>query len=101
MDFETPLCEIAYKHGVDRCKQICHNYTPYYWELLKDKRESVKKVVELGVGSLSVMSSNPPWYKVGGGLYMWREFFPNAMIYGADIDPDAMVVGEDRIETFV
>lgn len=101
MNFETPLCKIAYKYGVDRCGQICHNYTPFYWELLKDRRESVKKVVELGVGSRAVMASAPKQYRTGAGLFMWREFFPNAQIFGVDINPNAQVVGEERIETFV
>ena len=98
--FETPLCEIAYKYGVDRCPQINHSYTPFYYELLKDMRESVKKVVELGVGSRNIMASSPPQYRAGAGLYMWQEFFPNAQIFGIDIDPDAMMEDE-RIKTFL
>jgi len=99
MEFTTPLCELAYKHGTDKCPQIRHSYTPLYYELFKDRRGSVKKVLELGVGFVGSM----PWvkhYKVGASLYMWRDFFPNAQIYGADVVPET-VFKDERIETFL
>jgi len=37
---------------------------------------------------------------LGARLYMWRDYFPNAQIYGADILPKAMF-SDDRIETFL
>ena len=85
MKYETKLCEIAYRHGTDKCPQIKHPYTPFYYSFLKDK--NVKKVLELGV------------YK-GASLRMWKEFFPNAQIYGIDINEDNLIT-EDRIETFL
>lgn len=96
---KTELCKIGYKYGTDKCPEIYHSYTPFYYELLKDKRQSVKKVLELGVGYLETM----PWnstYQRGASLYMWRDFFPNAQIYGADILPKVMFKDE-RIETFL
>lgn len=42
----TELCELAYKYGTDKCPQIKHFYTPYYYKLFKDRRLSVKKVLE-------------------------------------------------------
>jgi 8-demethyl-8-alpha-L-rhamnosyltetracenomycin-C 2'-O-methyltransferase len=66
-----PLTVLALKYGADKAPQIKHGYTPFYYGLFKDKRESVKKVLEIGAGE-------------GASLRMWREFFPNAMIYGAD-----------------
>ena len=36
----------------------------------------------------------------GASLRMWREFFPNAQIYGADISPQWMFKGK-RIKTFL
>ena len=100
MNFDTPLCEIAYKYGVDRCPQLGHGYTPFYYEMFKDRRESVKKVVELGVGSRNIMVGAPSQYVTGAGLFMWREFFPNAQIFGVDIDSQAQVEDE-RIQTFL
>lgn len=81
------LTKLAIKYGTDKWGK--HNYTPHYYEMFKDRRESVKKVLEIGVGE-------------GAGLRMWRDFFPNAMIYGAEIDDNRVVrlSEEDRISVF-
>lgn len=51
-----------------------HNYLPYYWMHFRDIRHDVKKVIEIGV-------------QTDHSIRMWEEFFPNATIYGLDIDP--------------
>jgi len=97
----TPLCDIAFKYKTDKCPQIRHTYTPFYWELLKDKRESIKKVFEMGIGCPGTMTRcSGKDYVTGASLRMWRDFFPNAQIYGADIHPDAQFT-DDRIKTFL
>ncbi len=96
----TPLCEIAFKYGTDKCPEIYHSYTPFYYELLKDKRDSIKKVLELGIGYPGNMRHCPINYRMGASLYMWRDFFPNAQIYGIDINPDT-IFQDERIETFL
>lgn len=95
----TPLCVIAEKYGTDKCPQIKHCYTPFYYEYLKDRRESIKKVLEVGIGCATTMPRIKN-YTVGASLYMWREFFPNAHIYGADILAEA-IFGAERITTFL
>ncbi|HEY6021126.1 MAG TPA: hypothetical protein VIY48_14820 [Candidatus Paceibacterota bacterium] len=101
MEFGTPLCELAYKYGTDKCPQIYHNYTPLYYEMLKDKRETVKKVLELGIGTKGRMGRRAaPHYVTGASLYMWRDFFPNAQVYGADFLGSALFEAE-RIKTFL
>ncbi len=81
------LTKLAMKHGTDKCPENRHSYTPYYYDLFKDKRKKIKKVLEIGILE-------------GASLRVWRDFFPNAQIYGADIDPESVksVEGEDRIE---
>ena len=37
--------------------------------------------------------------KPGASLRMWKDYFPNANIYGADIDRD-ILFNEDRINTY-
>jgi len=99
--FETELCRLAYFYGTDKCPQIRHFYTEFYWKLLKDKRESFKKVLELGTGCPNTMNvGNDINYITGASLYMWRDFFPNAQIYGFDVLPET-VFKKDRIETFL
>ncbi len=90
----TPLCSLANLHNTDKWV-----YTPFYYELLKDKRDSFKKILELGVGCPKVMKHVKD-YKAGASLKMWRDFFPNAQIYGIDIAPEA-IFEEERIKTFL
>lgn len=104
----TELCQIAYQYGTDKCPQIKHAYTPFYYNLLKTKRQSIKKVLELGIGHYRDMQKNPTTfdkglnrtYHRGASLYMWRDFFPNAMIFGADIRPETQFEDE-RIKTYI
>jgi len=98
-EFKTELCKLAYKYKTDKCPQLCHFYTEFYYGLLKDKRKSIKKVLELGTGCLKTMPRYTG-YVTGASLHMWRDFFPNAQIYGADILPET-VFKKDRIETFL
>ncbi|MCK9371414.1 hypothetical protein M0R04_15980 [Candidatus Dojkabacteria bacterium] len=100
MEFQTPLCELAYKYRTDKCPQINHSYTPFYYELLKEYQQSFTKVVELGVGGHRMVHGTVKDYKPGASLFMWRDFFPNAMIYGGDIDP-ITVMTDYRIQTFL
>lgn len=105
---ETPLCKLAQKYGTDKSPWISdeswgHNYSPVYYERLKDKRKTFKKVLEMGVGmgkSMPQRVRRLPHYILGASLYMWRDFFPNAQIYGADILEEC-VFKKDRIETFL
>ncbi len=83
-DFETDLCRIAFNHGTDKGTNG-HFYTAKYHELLKDKRESMQKVMEIGIDR-------------GWSLLMWREYFPNATIYGVDIDYNRLI-NEPRIKS--
>ena len=90
---DTPLCKIAQKYHTDKCR--FHNFTPYYHKLLADK--PVKRVLEIGLGWAGLMHND---YPSGGSLFMWRDFFPQAEIFGLDIRPDALV-NQDRIKSFL
>ena len=78
----TILCELADKHQTDKGGRsttyggvpgdTCHNYTPAYHAMLGDRRESVRRVLEVGVNA-------------GSSLRMWEEYFPAATIVGLDI----------------
>lgn len=95
----TPLCKIGAKYKTDKSPLIKHTYTHYYWDLLKDKRETIKKVFEFGVGHPKADSYIRIGYETGASLKMWRDFFPNAQIYGADIS-EKCLFEEERIKTF-
>lgn len=99
----TELCKLAYKYGSDKCPQLNHNYTPFYYELLKSRKKSIRKVLELGIGYFTVMRHVEKLrgsYLRGASLYMWRDFFPNAQIYGADILPET-IFEDERIKTYL
>lgn len=97
----TPLCEIAFKYGTDKCPQVGGAYyTQFYWELFKDKREVFRKILELGVGSRVTLQRVPKQYQRGASLRMWRDFFPHAQIYGVDLSPTA-IFQDERIATFL
>ena len=109
---KTLLSELADKYGTDKGFNILenrifynnwhpHNYTDYYASLFDHVRENVKKVFECGIGTNNpnFASSMGKEYSPGGSLKMWRDYFPNAEIYGADIDKDILFKSE-RIKTF-
>jgi len=81
----TELCKLAVKYGSDRTPSTGgHAYTPYYSELFGGR--SPKKVLEIGIDT-------------GRGLRMWREYFPEADIYGLD-GQIGLLFSEERIRTF-
>jgi predicted O-methyltransferase YrrM len=84
---DTPLCLLALQHSTDKAPHTGHAYTPYYHELFKDRRESVRKVLEIGID-------------VGASLRMWRDYFPNAQIYALDCE-QSKLVNDGRIHSFL
>jgi demethylmacrocin O-methyltransferase len=93
----SELCELAIKYGTD--KWPWHHYTPHYHELLKDRREQVKKVLEIGIGDVPGMSNTIPNYLPGASLRMWAEYFPNAEIYAID-NMANLLINDGRIHSF-
>ena len=80
----TPLCELAAQFKTDKYKP--HNYTPFYYRLFKDRIESTKRVLEIGI-------------RTGASLRMWEEFFPRALIFGIDKNMAFLGLNEGRISS--
>jgi hypothetical protein len=78
-----------------------HTYADYYHHLFSHCRHSIKSVFECGLGTNNpnLLSSMGEKGKPGASLRVWRDYFPNALIYGADIDRE-ILFNEDRIKTF-
>lgn len=89
----TELCQLAEKHGTDKYPW----YTPFYHALLKDRREFVQRVLEIGIGTVGAMS-HVENYSPGASLRMWRDYFPHAEIWGLDRNLEAE--NEERISVF-
>ena len=79
-----------------------HNYTIVYENLYRTTKEQVRSVFEMGIGTSNPnLESNMTIDGVpGASLLMWREYFPNAKIFGGDIDKECMVK-EERIQTHI
>jgi SAM-dependent methyltransferase len=101
----TPLCEIMGRHGSDKghinIMSSHHNYTTFYYSIFKDLRDKRLRVFELGLGTnnINIPSNMGSGGRPGASLYGWSEFFPNADIFGADIDAD-ILFNTEKIKTF-
>jgi predicted O-methyltransferase YrrM len=61
------------------------DYLRLYEAFLENRRDNVKKVLEIGVLK-------------GASLRVWEEYFPNALIFGIDINESAKRVASERIK---
>jgi demethylmacrocin O-methyltransferase len=73
------LNALAILYGADKSSRH-HDYARQYAHHLRARRRSVRSVLEIGVGGYG----SP--FKGGPSLRMWRTYFPNAQIYGLDIE---------------
>lgn len=103
------LTELANIYGTDKgtlgpsAKWSGHNYTDIYEAYLKKDRQAVMTVLEIGLGVTGdrwdariVQGRNTG----GASLKMWYDFFPNAQIYGIDVN-ECSYLDNDRVRTFV
>src|SRR5260370_4203302 len=95
----TKMCRVMTKHGSDKAR--AHKYTAVYSALFKGRYDQPLRVFELGLGTNNPDApSNMGVFGVpGASLRGWRDLFPHALVYGADIDR-AILFQEDRIKTF-
>lgn len=77
---------LAHKYGSDKGNSS-HHYTETYEYFFCPIKYSAKKIFEIGI-------------EQGASLKMWRDYFPNAVIYGIDI-LDTSKLNSDTIKTFV
>ena len=93
----TLLCELATKYGTD--KWNWHHYTPYYHEMFKDRRNDVKKVLEIGIGDSAMKNPSGEPYQPGASMRMWSDFFPYASIYALD-NNRSILINEGPFHSF-
>lgn len=77
-----------------------HNYTKVYAEIFSSIKDDELNIFECGLGTnnINIPSNMGADGKPGASLRVWRDYFLNANIYGADIDKD-ILFEEDRIKT--
>lgn len=106
VNMSNELCEIMDRNGSDKGKidlhSSWHNYTKFYNSIFDDLKYETIRLFELGLGTHNRnIPSNMAGSrcKPGGSLYGWAEYFPNAKIYGADIDVEILFT-TDKIKTY-
>jgi hypothetical protein len=67
-------------------KNTTHSYLDLYESLLSRMKTTATKVLEVGIGDFGP--------KNGGSIKLWRDYFPNAQIYGLDILSEDRVIDE-------
>jgi hypothetical protein len=92
------LKEVFDKHGSDKATE--HDYHRIYGAILREG-DWVRSVLEIGLGSNheDVVSHMGRAGRPGASLRAFRDYLPNAMIYGADVDR-RILFEEERIKTF-
>lgn len=107
-NYLSELCEL---YGSDKGFVNIEKKPPYDWDphpysiiynnLFSHCRENIKLVFECGIGTnnLNFESNMTLNGKPGASLKMWKDYFVNAQIFGADIDRN-ILFKEDRIETY-
>ena len=92
------------RYGTDKGR---NGYAGVYECLFGRGRREVKALLEIGIGTMipgvhsSMVGYAQEGYKPGGSLRAWRDFFPNATIYGMDVQPDTQFDDEEGIVTFL
>lgn len=96
----TKMCRIMTKYGSDKGSGW-HNFTTAYSVLFKEHGEQPLRIFELGLGINDPEDVSKMWGngRPGASLRGWRELFPHALVYGADINR-RILFREDRIKTF-
>jgi len=93
------LASLFSQYGSD--KSSLHDYHLLYGPLLAPCRDRPLRVLEIGVGTNNpdVVSTMGQGGKPGASLRAFRDFLPNAQIFGADVDK-RVLFSEERIKTF-
>ena len=89
---EQLLHDLFIKYGTDKG---IWGYTQYYAGVIGLARHHVRRVLEIGICGHRDIPNNV----VGASLFVWRDYFPNAEIFGVDIDPSFIFNDQHRIHT--
>jgi predicted O-methyltransferase YrrM len=74
----TDLCRLADRHDTDKGT----TYTATYHRWLAPVREQRMRMLEIGLYN-------------GGSFRMWRDFLPNTVLHGIDIDPRTLAYQDE------
>ncbi len=99
LDYSNNLKDIFNRNNSDKAAEA--NLYHLLYAFLLPNQEAVEKIFEIGLGTnnVDVVSNMGANGHPGASLRSFREFFPNAEIYGADVDK-RILFSEHRIKTF-
>ena len=98
----SKLTELMNFYGSDKGgRNNHHNYSEYYSELFFNERKNIKNFLEIGLGTndVNILSNMGEKGIPLASLKAWRDYFENAIIYGADIDKK-ILKNHERIKTY-
>jgi hypothetical protein len=109
-DKSNHLSELCDKYGSDKgsmktsghpYKWAPHTYADFMHTRFGHCRSLIRRVFECGLGTNnpSLPCSMGIEGKPGASLRVWRDYFPDAQIFGADVDKE-ILFEEERIKTF-
>lgn len=90
--------QLCVKYGTDKTPEIGHSYAPIYDKILGELNP--RHILEIGIGYKGLMERYVSQYQAGASLRVWRDYFPEAQIYGIDNHSEAML-NERRITTLI
>lgn len=76
------LHELGIKYNTN--KAFYHNYCKFYDNILSNIRDSCTNMLEIGISE-------------GASMFMWRDYFSNANIYGIDINLHPNIINQERL----
>src|SRR5262245_37472425 len=93
----TELCDLCEQYGTDKGPRRMNgwDYSPTYDQVLRPNKDNVKTVLEVGICGYRDIPNNV----VGASLFVWRDYFPNAEVYGIDNDGRFIFNDVQRIHT--
>ena len=83
-----PETELLRLWEESRASKQGHNYLALYHRHFSEQREQVEKVLEIGV-------------QTDRSVRMWEKYFPNATIYGLDLDPKCKQFEGGRVKIHI
>jgi hypothetical protein len=90
------LNALARRHGTDKSSEG-HDYARLYQHHFADRRETVRTLLEIGVGGKTSFT-NFESREGGASLRTWADYFPDATVVGVDIHDKAITGDRIRFE---
>lgn len=93
---DSELADLLMQYGSDK---VSHEYHLIYSAIFHKVKPDGLLEIGLGTNNENIFSNMSRWGHPGASLKAFRDFLPNTLIFGADIDR-GILFEEERIKTF-